>query len=312
MPRFGPTSDRHRRLGSVVPAPFDDLAWGAGELAARVNAIFASPSYRPPTLPQVALEVISLSHRRDVDFKHIAEMVERDPVMAARLLQVANSAAYRGSLPTRTMRDAVQRLGLSALRDLILAEAMSMRVFRAGGGYAVALDELRQHSMATAHLSRLVAGETSIDVEYAFLCGLLHDIGLAAILLATGDVSLGKKLPALDLLWPVAEEAHAVVGGQVARMWSLPPDVALVIEQHGRVEVDGRLHPLVAAIQIAEELAMASGVGLLPNLAGGLSYAEFDWLDPEQLALARQALGADDATMARLLDGAARVVAELI
>lgn len=306
------TSPREQaRAVSAWPIPVSEPAWGALELADRVRAIFASPDYRPPSLPQVALEVLALSHRRDVDLRDIAALVERDLVIAARLLKVASSPLYRGSTPVRSVRDCVQRLGLSTLRDLLLAEGMNLRLFRAGTSYAAALDELRIHATATAHLARLVCNETAIDAEYAFLCGLLHDIGLAAILLAVGDGSRGARPPSLDLLWPIAEAAHAAVGGQVARMWNLPADVALVIEHHGAVLVDGRLHPLVAAVQIAEELAMARGVGLLPKLGGGLAYVEIDRLDPEQLALAREALHLDEAAMVRLTEGAAAIIGGL-
>ena len=295
----------------VSAVDIEPHGWDPRELGERVRAVFASPAYRPPNLPQVALEVMSLSHQRDVDFKQIASLIERDPVLAARLLKVANSAAYRGSSPTRTMRDAVQRLGLSLLRDMVMAEAMSMRVFRAGGGYADGLEELRLHSLATAHLARLVCRETSLDTEYAFLCGLLHDIGIAAILLAMGDVARGQTPPGLDLLWPVADEAHAAVGAQVARLWNLPADVALVIERHGRVRLEGRPHPLVAAVQIAEELAMAGGLGLLPKLPDGVVMMSVDSVDADESAVARAALGIDERTMGRLLEGTEQVIATL-
>lgn len=285
--------------------------WDPRELAERVKAVFASPTYTPPKLPQVALDVMALSHRRDVDLRQVAELTERDPVLAARLLKAANSPALRGASPIRTTRDAVQRLGLSTLRDLVMAEAMGMRVFRAGGGYADSLEELRLHSMATAHLARVVCRETSIDGEYAFLCGLLHDIGFAAILLAMGDVGRGQTTPGIDLLWPVAEEAHAQVGAQVARLWGLPADVILVIERHGRVRVDGRLHPLVAVVQLAEELALASGLALLPKLPEGVVLMNVDAVDTEESGLARRALGIDETTFCRILEKAEAVIAEL-
>jgi putative nucleotidyltransferase with HDIG domain len=290
----------------------DAYQWDPGALTARVNAIFASPAYAPPSLPQVALDVMTLSQRHDVDFKHIAELMQRDPVLARRLLRVANSAAYRGGTPIRTVRDAVQRLGLSALRDLLMAEALGMRVFRAPGGYSSSLEELRLHSTMTAHFTRLVCESTAIDGEYAFLCGLLHDIGFAAILLALGNVSRGETRPDLDLLWPVADEAHAGVGALVARLWGLPPDVVLVIERHGHVRIDGRMHPMVAAIQIAEELALANGGGLLPKLDDGVVLLDVDSFDVDQSALARAALRLDEPAISRLRTAAEKLADSIV
>jgi putative nucleotidyltransferase with HDIG domain len=285
--------------------------WDLGALTAWVRGIFVSPGYTPPLLPVVALEVLALSQRPDADAAHIAALLERDPVLAARLLKIANSVVYRRSGPSRTLRDTVQRLGLNALRDLVLAEAINMRVFRTGGGYADSMEELRLHSMITAHLARLVCQTTAIDGEYAFLCGLLHDIGFAAILLALGSVPRGRRPPDLEMLWPVASETHASVGATVARLWNLPPDVALVIERHGRVRMDGRPHPLVAVVQIAEELAWGSGLGLMPKLSNGTVLLDIDAVDAGETVVARQALGIDDATMGQLAKAAEDMVAVL-
>ena len=55
---------------------------------------------------------------------------------------------------------------------------------------------------ATAHLCRILCKYTSLEGEYAFLCGLLHDVGIAATLIAFADTGPRKRAPDLIAIWP--------------------------------------------------------------------------------------------------------------
>lgn len=283
----------------------------ADELAGRVWAVFSAPTYRPPSLPQVALDVLTLSQQPYVDFRQVAEVMERDPVLAGRVLGAANSPAYRGAVPMRTIRDALQRLGLAFVRDLLVGEAVALRVFSTGSGYAGTMAKLRAHAAATGHLARLVAQAAGTDAPCAFLCGLLHDIGFAAILLAMGSISRGQVPPDLGALWPIAEQAHTRVGGLVARLWGMPEEVARVIENHTHVRPEGELLPQVATVILAEDLASTWGLAFRADLPPSASSPGPDMVTPEAVAAAQQVLGLDDAAMNRLLAEAMAVLSTL-
>jgi HD-like signal output (HDOD) protein len=187
----------------------------------RLLRLFASPSYQPPKLPQVALEIMELSQRPEVSFDEVSAVLEKDPLLAAKVLSIAQSAVYAPRSPILSLRQATIRLGLKTLRDLVLEAAVSMRVFRAPG-YGEAMERLSRHSTATAYLLRALCRRTGIDAEYAFLCGLLHDVGLAACLLAgmeppgatagldqNGPELLGQACAALGLDAPALAAARA-------------------------------------------------------------------------------------------------------
>src|ERR1035437_715688 len=61
-----------------------------------LRAIFGSPGYKPPILPSVALEIHDLSCRPDIDTEKLVALLERDPMLAAHVLRVANSPIFRG------------------------------------------------------------------------------------------------------------------------------------------------------------------------------------------------------------------------
>jgi HD-like signal output (HDOD) protein len=133
----------------------------------------ASPTYRAPVLPSVAMELMRLTRQSQVRLPEVRQVLERDPLLAARVLQLAQSALYSGGVAIRSLDEAITRLGLRTLEELFLQTVLSMRVFRANG-YEVPMANLMQHSLVTAHVARQACRLTSIPDEYAFLCGLLH------------------------------------------------------------------------------------------------------------------------------------------
>lgn len=226
----------------------------------RLRATLASPSYRPPMLPQVALELMQLVRDPDVDFARIRQLVESEPLIAAKVLQLAQSAAHSRGMPITSLEDAITRLGLRALMDLFLQVSMSMRVFRAKG-YERPMAELRRHAVVVGNAARSVCRAIGFPDEYAFLCGLLHDVGIAAAILILAEE--GKRKPNLnfDALAPALLHVHEEASFTVGRLWELPSDIQLVLQHHHHFRIGGRVHPLAAAVCLADWMAANVGAG---------------------------------------------------
>ncbi len=77
-----------------------------------------------PTLPEVALKVREVVDEPDVTAAQLAEIIITDAALSTRLLKVANSALYRGRIPTETIQNAVSRLGLTLVRNLVTSLVM--------------------------------------------------------------------------------------------------------------------------------------------------------------------------------------------
>jgi len=266
-------------------------------LGRRILVRFSAPDYQPPALPSVATKLLELSREPEVEFRRITEVLEQDQMLTGKVLARAQSAAYAGSSPTRTLHDALVRLGLGAIRNLVLEMAFHMTVFRASS-YEKPMETLRIHSLMVAYAARLVARQTAVDAEYAFLCGLLHDVGVSAslILLAADPAS---KRPTVEQIWPALPWIHEDLSGQVVKLWKLPPEVAMVVGQHHRIHIDGHPHPAIAVMRVAEGLAEELGHGLTrPDLAGG---HPFESTSPQELAQACAVLRLDGPARGRLL-----------
>ena len=241
----------------TAPAEIDPV-----ELTSAVQKALASPSFRAPTLPAVALEVMQLASRPNVQFGEVVEVLEKDPVLAARVLSIAQSAFYASRSPVMSLHQATIRLGLKSLRDLVLEAALHLKIFRVPG-YDEVMARLYRHSTAVAHVSRAICRRTLVNAEYAFLCGLLHDVGFAAGLLVIIDRPDWKGLP-LGTIMPVLDAVHVDASGLLARQWKLPAPIQQLVSHHHDVVVNGRAEQANAALVIAEQLCWEAGAGMLP------------------------------------------------
>jgi HD-like signal output (HDOD) protein len=272
----------------------------AADFAARLKAHFTSPGYTPPLLPAVAMQVQSLSQKADVDVAALVGVMEKDPVFAARVLKIAQSAAFASAGSINSLKDAVVRIGLRNLADIAWEVAMNMRVFRAQA-YAQPMEVVRRHSTACAHFCRMISSSTGISTEYAFLCGLLHDIGMAASLIVLGEQhQAGQPLDAM-LLGMILKRCHQEASMVIASLWKLPADVQLVVGNHHEVQIQGFVHPLAAVVAIAEQLARELGFGIV--LAG----TDSDSTDELALARARDALRLDAASLDKFREQARKL-----
>ncbi len=271
MSSADPHASSTRANSDSAPAPYTSMPLATVlRVSEGLRGVFGSPGYKPPMLPSIALEIHDLSCRPDIDTDKLVTVLEHDPMLAAHVLRVANSPIFRGRDAEASLRSAVLRLGLKNLGEVVFEIALHMRVFRSVE-YSGMMEQLRRHSTACGNLCRLLASRVGQDSEHAFLCGLVHDIGIAAILIVLGERR--KSEPALEpvVLNEVVWQIHEDVSGMLVRQWKLPGEVAEVVSHHhGRAAVTTA--PLLSAVvAVADRLSTKFGfsVDLGPGPSDG-------------------------------------------
>lgn len=130
------------------------------------------------TLSGAVAEVIALAASPRGNLSELAPLIARDPMLSARVLQAANSAAYVSTRPVvSTIADAVRQIGTSTVRSI----AATLGIFEAMPPSAAdGFNPIRcwQHSFAVAMLcERLMPKDLAATAGLAYLVGLCHDLG---------------------------------------------------------------------------------------------------------------------------------------
>ncbi len=196
-----------------------------------LQRLFEDRDLELPMLSSVAQEVLSLCQRDDVDAERLSEVLHRDQSLASHVLRIANSAMYQATVPIVSLQQAVSRLGLQALSEMAVAVAVHGKLFSRQESGNI-LKKLWRHSIAAACFCKEIARTRRRNVESAFLCGLLHDVGKPVVLGALLDHQdeIGE-LPS-DVLHVAMEEFHSEVGAMLASRWQMPTAVEESVRYH--------------------------------------------------------------------------------
>jgi HD-like signal output (HDOD) protein len=290
-------------IGTNRPAQIQDTGApqlrSVADLTERIGNLFASPSYQPPYLPSVAIELLDVARYPDIDLKRIGKLIAKDPMLAGHVMRRVQSPFYAGRVPITDLNQAIFRLGLLNIRDIVLEAALNMRVF-SSQGYVGAMERIRRHSVATAHIAKILAQTTGDDPHAMFLLGLLHDIGLAAGLITVEQMFQGQQRPPISQIWPAVDTIHESSGILLARMWDLPGDFPMAIGGHHHFLTGGTKNTSVAILHISEAIATRLGKGVTPP--GHPDYLRsVDVIDAEVVAAARSSLGLSQSDLMKVI-----------
>jgi len=181
-----------------------------------------------PTIPDVSFKIRRAINDEKANNSKIARVVQIDPSITARLIQISNSPLYRGRRKIESCPEALTRIGLKASQDIITAFAMKA-VFNAKSHIIrKKMQDLWAHSSYVAAISAVFAHNTpGFDPDRAMLAGLIHDIGIVPILTYADKRPEILKNPK-DLLETV-KKLRAEIGIQIIRKWDFPVDFEDVI-----------------------------------------------------------------------------------
>jgi HD-like signal output (HDOD) protein len=174
-----------------------------------------------PSMPDITLRIAKVINDTNTDSEEIAHVVQADPTVAARIISVVNSAAYRGKQSIDDLPDAVTRLGRSVTHNLVISFALG-RLFNSRSKFLQQrMIDLWKHLSYVAPICHELAQVTpGLENDQALLCGLLHDIGALAILgAATSKPELAENPKQLDL---IIDHLKAEVGAMVLHKWEFP------------------------------------------------------------------------------------------
>ena len=252
----------HGDLAEMSLDEGEDQGLDSGTLKRMVIAAINAPGYKPPTLPDVVMQLMKIANDPNANFSKVEKVVSSDPGIAAKIVATANSAFYARGAKVESIHTAISRLGLSQLRDIAFQESVKASVFRVPE-YQKRMTSERTHALGAAMLAREICKVVSIDADMAFLCGLLHDIGKPIIIGILADLARKQKTKMLEesFIENAIKEIHASLGGQICKLWGLPAPIIEAVELHHQPCVGGKLIQLAALVGIANMCCHHAGIG---------------------------------------------------
>lgn len=228
----------------------------------------ASLASLPPFSPILNRLIATLS-REDVSFIKIAELIEKDTVLAGNVLRLVNSALYGRRATVNSVRHAVSLLGINKLRNATLGMSVTRMWNQVRSPAGWSMGRFNLHAVGTAMLADLLAQELPVEyAEGAFAAGLFHDLGRLLIALALPDeysqiaiVSSGSHLTRSECEAEVLGFTHADLSADALAVWNLPDEIRVAVEYHHRprpAEQEGNFS-LSQMIAVADEMVNSCG-----------------------------------------------------
>ncbi|QCU72789.1 HDOD domain-containing protein [Luteimonas yindakuii] len=205
-------------------------------------------------LPSPPHTYLALMHALEADDEtsaaEIARLISGDPAIAAKVLQLCNSAYFSAGRSITDLRMAVTRLGVATLRDLVLASEVFAQTAQPG----VDRHALQQRALLASHLARRLLPESS--AELGATAALLADIGL----LLPGVHDDRADAPAGDGAGSDAL-GYAEAGAYLLGLWGLPmPIIEAVAFQRNPARAGTRSFWVAGAVHVATSLVARVGV----------------------------------------------------
>ena len=230
-----------------------------------------------PSLPKSCMEMRAALADPNADSHRIARLVERDPAMSAKILQLVNSAFFGVARNVSDINTAITYLGKTILENLVLSVEI-FRIFRPTKSIpGFSLEALHAHAQLTSKMAGHIATDNAMR-SLAMIAGLLHDVGKLVLAEATPEHfaraiagAQSEKRPLFEIEEELTGVSHAEVGAYLLSMWGIPYVIVEAVAQHHHLErVVCEKFDLLASVYFANWLAHdyeegQHGPGGIPN-----------------------------------------------
>lgn len=233
-----------------------------------------------PTLPEVALKVKDVAENPDSSVQDLANTINNDAAITARIIRVCNSPLLRGTREIKNLQMAVGRLGMAYTANLAVGLAMEQMFQATSEMIDKRMREVWQASTEVAGICHVLAAHCSkLKPDQATLAGLIHQIGILPILtyIEEHDIQINNII--MDNL---IDSMAPAIGSYILKKWDFPRELQIVPKEHCQFNRTASVTDYTDVVMVAK----------LQSVAGtDHPYTRLDWtaisaferlgLDPE-------------------------------
>jgi HD-like signal output (HDOD) protein len=252
-----------------------------------------------PASPAVLARLGRLLLDLNADLDDITALLRCDATLTARLIRIANSAAYNIGEPYATLEQALARVGFSEVYRLTGLAAFTQLADQNLALYGVTAIRLRENSLLSALMMEELATPAGLEPRAAYTAGLLRSMGKIALDRLTRDPAYAGAY-SVEHGWPLAKWERDFTGftnceaaAFILNEWRFPATTIMAIGDH--YVTSAAASSLANLLNLAAGAAEEAGFGL----PGETTYWE---LSEQKFAAAHVDLGQRSAALERALE----------
>lgn len=221
-----------------------------------------------PPFPRNVPQLLEALGEPDVDADRVVSLIQYDPALTANVMRLCNSVIFGGARPANDLHEAVLRVGLNEVYQLVLAVSCAKMLGLPQKGYGLDPGELWKHSVATAVAAKLLAVDRGDDPNLVFTAGILHDIG-KVVLASALETTYGELIRDIEQQQHSLLEAekkvlgvqHAEVGGRVLARWKFSAGLVASVWFHHDPLLASTHSKLASYVYVGNMIAYFLGQG---------------------------------------------------
>jgi len=231
------------------------------------------------TLPHITFQLTKLISDENSTMQDFEKMIKMDPTLVLRILRGANSPYYGLRQKVNSISRAVVVIGINNLRNMIVTEGLKSLFKGNNSKNPFSRNRLWLHCAAVSICSQMIMERIfGLNGEDAFLCGILHDIGMIVEDQTASDLfskvcnTYDESSNSItDYEKEIVGTDHCEIEHLLAKDWQLPIDVQEGIQFHHKALDHVSPSSLTGAIQLAEYIVSQLDYTAIPGMKAKLS-----------------------------------------
>jgi HD-like signal output (HDOD) protein/ActR/RegA family two-component response regulator len=237
-----------------------------------------------PSAPRTYLEIGNALSNPHASTRTIAQIVEKDISLSARVLQLVSSGFYGLPRQVSSIGGALAFLGVDVLKAIVLSIEISKMFPVPRSLPDFSIDALQRRSAAAAQLAKRLLGHESVG-ETLLIAAMLQDVGqlvFAARAAQRFSIALSSSARAKTPLYEAELElfgaTHAEVGGYLLGLWGLPPKIVHAVGHHLEPVDGARVFDAAAALYVGNLLSQNPDVPALDKVPARTTAIDLSYL----------------------------------
>ncbi len=231
------------------------------------------------TLPHIVSRLVQLVNDEESTLQDFEEVIRLDPALVARLLTLVNSSYFGLTRKVDSISRAVALLGMKNLHNIAVTDAIQGMLRSDFGTSEFSPQRLWLHSAASSICCKMIAERIfTLNGDDAYLCGILHDIGLIVEMETEKETFLklieqlvNEGPTILELEQDLFQSDHCQIGYVLAKDWHIPVPIADAIRDHHLDNGAIIPHSPTGILQMSEYIIQQLGFSIKDGLTASLA-----------------------------------------